>query len=514
MNAPCLERLMPLLADSNLRPWTFLPSSSCTARMGKPEDFAGDQPQGETQKGQPLYNSSNKRKRVFRDPDNSILAGVCSGISNYFNIDPLWLRLILAVSFFLFGTGFLLYIILWIIIPEAKTAAEKLEMHGEDVNFSNIGKKVEEEMNSFGKKAEIWGEDVKRNASQTRGKAKDFVNQLLYFIGSVAGGFFRVFVKVVGVFIAIIGLVLLVAMTSSLFGGTGLVPVDGETFSIRDGYSMFFENEQQELLASSALLLFIGIPLIMLVFGGIKMLLGIKTKNRYVGMGAGILWLVGLVLVIVLTNQVAGQFAEEATSKQTVQLLQPKCDTLFLKVKGGNNYDGHERIGKYMRVKVKNHTVISADNINFRYPDLDIVRGETDSFEVVIYGEARGKDRKEALHLARNILYEVSQKDSLVEFMPHFSVPLDEKWRVQKVHIELRVPKGKMVYIERSMKGIIYDVKNETDTWDGDMTGRRWIMGTEELRCVDCDGIERNQGFLIEKTVLKVPVLNIRQFVL
>jgi len=70
-----------------------------------------------------------------------------------------------------------------------------------------------------------------------------------------------------------------------------------------------------------------------------------------------------------------------------------------------------------------------------------------------------------------------------------FSVPKDEKWRNQQVHIEVRVPKGKTVFITKNMKRIMYNVRNETDTWDGDMVNRRWIMGEEELRCLDCEGL-------------------------
>ncbi|TAL57482.1 MAG: PspC domain-containing protein, partial [Bacteroidetes bacterium] len=415
--------------------------------MGKPEDFAGEQIKGEeTKREQPIYSSTNKRRRVFRDPDNKILGGVCSGIANYFNIDPLWLRLALVISFFAFGTGFLLYIVLWIVIPEAKTAAEKLEMRGEDVNFSNIGKKVEEELHTFGKKVENWGSEVKNGHAVNKGK--DFIGKFFDFLGSVLGGFLRVFLKLLGIFLAILGMILLVGMISSLFGGTGFVHIGGETFSIRDGYSMLLESQQQEWLASITILLFIGVPVIMLVYGGIKMLLGIKTKNKFVGIGAVVLWLCGLLLAIVLGNQVAGQFSHAETSKYIFPLSHPKCDTLFLKVKGDVDFGyEHKRWGKHMRVRVNHHDVLSSDsvNINFGFPELDIVRGETENFEIIVYGESNGKDRKEALHLARNIIYSISQSDSIVEFSPCFSVPKDEKWRAQQLHVEVRVPKGKMV---------------------------------------------------------------------
>lgn len=463
--------------------------------MGKPEDFAGEQSQtASSAKSQTTY-SKRKNRRVFRDGENKLLGGVCSGIANYFGADPLWLRLALVVAFFVFGSGFLLYIVLWMVIPEAKTTAEKLEMKGEDVNFSNIGKKVEEEINTFGKKAESWAEEVKSSSSQTRAKARDFIDQLLYFLGSLFGSLFKVATKIIGVFIAIIGMILLIGMVSTLFGRTGAINIDGEVFSLQNGFNLFFRDENQATFASIALFLFIGIPLIMLVYGGIKLLLGIKTKNKYVSRSAGALWLAGLIMVIILGNQIARMFTDESTHQNKIVLASPKSGTLYLKVKGGNentyNYD-EERSHNHVRINIKNKNIVSIDNenINLRYPELNIVRSETDSFEVVIYAKSRGKDRKEALRYAKNISYELAQTDSVVEFMPYFSMPLEDKWRAQQVYIELRVPKNKMVYMNKSMRNIIYDIKNETDTWDGDMVGRKWIMGTEELKCIDCYGIE------------------------
>ncbi len=463
--------------------------------MGKPEEFVETAPEGEkTQNEQTTYRTTNKKRRVFRDSDNKILGGVCSGIANYFNIDPLWLRLALVVSFFALGTGFLLYIVLWIVIPEAKTSAEKLEMRGEDVNFSNIGKKVEEEMNSFGKRAGKWGEEVKNSASETSSKARDFIDQLLHFIGAILGGFFRVFIKIVGVFFVIIGLVFLVAMASSMFGETGIIHLDGDTYSIQDGYHMFFNNESQNLLASITLLLVVGVPLIMLIYGGIKMLLGIRKSTKYVGLSAFILWIIGIVLALILGNQVAAEFSDEATSKTVVELQQPKSGTLYLDVKDYKDEQyGQSRKKGHFRFRAKKHNLITVDdeNINFGFPDLNIVRGESENFELVIFSESKGSGRKEALELAKKISYEINQKDSLVELNSFYSVVKTEKWRGQSVHVELRVPKGKSVFIGRSMKNILYDVNNESDTWDGDMVNRLWIMGDNELRCVDCDGLDK-----------------------
>ena len=99
--------------------------------MGQPEEFADDQSNlnsSNSQEDQTDNAVQHQKKRMYRDADNKVLGGVCSGIGHYFGFDPVWLRVALALLLFFAGTGFLIYIILWIAIPEAKTTAEKLAM--------------------------------------------------------------------------------------------------------------------------------------------------------------------------------------------------------------------------------------------------------------------------------------------------------------------------------------------------------------------------------------------------
>ena len=117
--------------------------------MGQPEAFIEDDADNASWTNQKSESKTTGPKRLFRDPDNQVAGGVCAGISNYLGLDdPIWLRLALVISFFFFGTGGLLYFILWIIIPQAKTTADKLQMRGERVTVSNIEKRIHEEMDS------------------------------------------------------------------------------------------------------------------------------------------------------------------------------------------------------------------------------------------------------------------------------------------------------------------------------------------------------------------------------
>jgi len=112
--------------------------------MGNPSDFGAEN----NSEAKQNYNNEKAYKRIYRDPDNRVIGGVCSGLGVYFNFDPIILRILFVVALLGFGTGFLVYIILWIVLPEAKTYAQKLEMRGKPVNVSNIGKKVKEEFNN------------------------------------------------------------------------------------------------------------------------------------------------------------------------------------------------------------------------------------------------------------------------------------------------------------------------------------------------------------------------------
>ncbi len=114
--------------------------------MGKPSDFGpeGDEPL-------PGYSRKKGYKRMYRDPDTRILGGVCGGMGAYWHIDPIIIRVLFLIALFGFGIGFLLYILLWIVIPVAKTTAQKLEMRGEPVTVENIKRFVREEFGNVKK---------------------------------------------------------------------------------------------------------------------------------------------------------------------------------------------------------------------------------------------------------------------------------------------------------------------------------------------------------------------------
>lgn len=121
--------------------------------MGQPEDYRLDD-ENESQ-NQSNQNSSNENyikrpRKLFRDGEKRVLGGVLSGLANYFNIDVVWIRILFILLVFVYGSSIIIYPILWLIIPKAKTVSDILEMKGEPVNISNIEKQVRENFDQLG----------------------------------------------------------------------------------------------------------------------------------------------------------------------------------------------------------------------------------------------------------------------------------------------------------------------------------------------------------------------------
>lgn len=147
--------------------------------MGKPEDYNLGQDEQQTQQDQSYYQLP-KVKKLYRDKDKALLGGVLAGFGHYFKIDVVWLRLIFLILFLVYGTGGILYLILWIVIPKAKTTSEILEMRGEPINISSIEKKVKENIDYVTSKVQnIDYSKISKNTRETTNQGLEIIKRLL-----------------------------------------------------------------------------------------------------------------------------------------------------------------------------------------------------------------------------------------------------------------------------------------------------------------------------------------------
>ncbi|MBN2773608.1 MAG: PspC domain-containing protein [Prolixibacteraceae bacterium] len=128
--------------------------------MGVPEEIEGED-ENEN------YSAGKNNKKLYRDPDHKVIGGVCGGLAAYFNMDPVIMRLIFVFLFLINGLGLLVYIILWIAVPEAKTTAQRLEMRGKAVTVDNIEKWIKKEYQDIESRVKNinWGKNKKRKQS-------------------------------------------------------------------------------------------------------------------------------------------------------------------------------------------------------------------------------------------------------------------------------------------------------------------------------------------------------------
>ena len=161
--------------------------------MGQPEDYKIDD---EPLKSEPKsYNTYYSSKKLYKDEDNKIFGGVCAGLGHYFNIDPIWVRLLFIISpWITFGTALVVYIVLWIVLPKAITTTQKLEMRGMPINITNIEKKVKEGIDDITSKINDIDTDkimynVKNGSQKVGSTIEDIFTTILRVFGKILGSF-------------------------------------------------------------------------------------------------------------------------------------------------------------------------------------------------------------------------------------------------------------------------------------------------------------------------------------
>lgn len=274
-----------------------------TDTLGKPEGFDVKEKEMNKTGGQ----STRKTKKLFRDKDNAVLGGICSGLGIYLNISPVLLRLIFALGA-LIGFPFFVpgYLILWIVIPAAKTVEQKYAMKGESPTVSDIEKNIKEIGETIGQKAREIG-------TETQG----IWMRLGYIISKCIGLIF--------ILIAVFGLFILCV----LFWG---FQINGFHYSdLKELYLIFsYLSPELLLLMKITLILTVSIPIIGFLYSGIKLFFGFKTPKLKIGVILSIIWLLSFLCAISLTIISVYPYKNHSTVVNN-DFFNEKRDTIYIK---------------------------------------------------------------------------------------------------------------------------------------------------------------------------------------
>jgi phage shock protein PspC (stress-responsive transcriptional regulator) len=451
---------------------TFLIVNEVIDIMGNPEDIADS---GEEAGHQGTFHDVyNKSRRLYRDPENSVIGGVCGGLSAYFSVDPVIFRLLFIIFFFAGGASVLVYAILWIVLPRAETAAQKLEMRGEKVNVSNIEKKIREEYDNV--KDNVKDGYTKARSSDTYRKSERAASDFFDVLGKILLVFVKVILIIIGTSFVIGGIGLLIGIIALPFVGIHVFPFETYSFSLGDVLMPFTDPVSVTLLVISITMLLL-IPVAAMLYGLVKLIFNIKTRNRGLAVGALTLWIVSLLCIIGIVAFESSHYSDSGRDSISQELL-TESDTLYIGINSSQEeYLDDENI---LDIDERWFLLEDADAFYGRII-LDIERTEGEEFILDIEKESKGRSWENASENAANIDYHFRSSGNKLVLDPFFSVDLEHKWRFPRVEAIVRVPEGKVVVLDRQTRDILEGVRNVDHLSDWNMAGKSWEMTEEGL---------------------------------
>nr|WP_321223187.1 PspC domain-containing protein [uncultured Psychroserpens sp.] len=476
------------------------------AIMGQPEDYLVDDEIFEDEPQQRSYShkTTSKSKKLYRDTDNSYVGGVSSGLGHYFGIDALWVRLIWVLLIFGAGTGVLLYILLWIFVPEAVTTSEKLQMKGEQVNISNIEKKIKDGFDSVsnavqnvdfkkhGDKIKEGIDNVSDSISEGVKKA-DFPRQseriksssssFFEAIGNVFMFFLKLFAKFFGLIIMFVGAITIISLLISLLsvGMMDNVNLPGvNLFDVTDATAM------PVWLMSILLFFFFGIIAFFVFYLGLKILISnmksIGKTAKYTLLG---LWIISFITLAITFAKFGLSYKEEGSFIKTEKLASiTASDTLTIRMTN-NDLITSSYSRRYHNFKTAYNE--NDEKILYNQAIRLIVRSTKDSIaKIRIERSARGVDFDNAKNRAQNIRYnyKIVNKELLLD--NYLTIPLNENRKDQKITVTLYLPEGTILYADQNTYHYHSNDYYYNDILDHNMEERYLKIISNGVECLDC----------------------------
>ncbi|MCF8227276.1 MAG: PspC domain-containing protein [Bacteroidales bacterium] len=446
--------------------------------MGDPEEIIDTgQPSGQERTSYSGFQGTSRRsRRLYRDPENSVIGGVCGGLGAYFNIDPLIFRVLFIVFFFFGGASILLYLILWIVLPRAETAAQKLEMQGEPVNVSNIERKIREEYETA--KENVKAAANSEQAKKTKKAAGNFFSEL----GKILLVLIKVILIIIGTGFILAGIGLIIGLFSGAFVGLHFFPFGNYEFSLGEFLTPFTDPVNITLLILSLTVLFL-IPVIAMIYGLVSLIFSIKSHNRGLTIGAVMLWIVALLMTLGILAMETGNFSDSGISESS-GTISITSDTLFIATNTQQKETFEDNLEFDFDLDSEWYITKDLDRI-YGSVELDIEEAKGHQYLLEIEKYSKGRNMEDAEYNAEKLNYEYTISNNVLVIDPYFFLDKSSKWRFPKVKVTVEVPEGKYIFLEKETKELLEDVYNVDHISDWRMSGKMWKMTDRGLKLVE-----------------------------
>ncbi len=443
--------------------------------MGEPEEIGeGDQ----EEEAVPRYSQGARRgRRMYRDPDSKVVGGVCSGLGAWFNIDPVFIRILFVVFTLTYGAGILIYLILWIGVPEARTSAEKLEMRGEEINISNIERKVRQNYPSD------YGLNAGEMQPARRRPSGNAISAIIRVIGKIILVFFKVIGFIIGISLLIAGITILVALIAVAVGGKSWF-FDSDLGLNNIGLHEimnFFINPATGTLGLIALIILVAVPVIALIYGMVKLLFNVRANDKAVGLSAFGIWVIALCFLLILGAKEATGYSSEGQVRDERQfkVLPDKTLNINALPLPEDVDDDSYRFNYRSEFWILRE---NGDSLNLVIRPRVTIELSPDTTAVVeITKTARGPNYSTAKRYADEVDYRYRFEDSVLLLDPVFRLSQKERFHAQEIRVVVELPVGTRIYLDPKLKYLLYAIKNTEDTWSSDMVGKEWVMTPDGL---------------------------------
>lgn len=412
---------------------------------------------------------SNIKKRLFRNPDEKVVGGVASGLAAYFNI-PVWVpRLVFVLpfvmgvfssifhnTFFDFepvfitggfgGTIFITYVVLWIVLPAATTPTEKLQMRGEKIDVNSIKNAVQEEMGGVKERMSEMGDQFKKGAERMGGEAKvvaqnfasaatPVATRVSNGLGHAIGILFKAFFMFIA---AVFSIAMLVVLIGATIAGVTVLPLK----------DFVFEGTLQNLSVWGTLFLFLFVPVIGLLIWVIRRVIGVKSRNPYLGYIFGGLWFFGWVSLMILLSSFTKNFRSESWIEKDVTVVAPQQVPLLVKVSEPPlRYSGTF----WWMDSDDEGWDITEDTLRYSNVKVRIEKGTDTGYSVKLIRYSYGQNRKDAENRAGKIDYHLTTENNQLLLAPGLAIDKESKFRGQKVMVLIKMPVGKKIRFDESV---------------------------------------------------------------
>jgi phage shock protein PspC (stress-responsive transcriptional regulator) len=405
-------------------------------------------------------------KKLYRDTDNAILAGVCAGLSHYLEVDVRWIRLVALISFFIGGSGILAYLIMWIIIPRAVSRSEKMYMKGEAVNLHGFIRNFEEELAS--------NQLLKRS----RGFLAEVIEALVRFVGSTGKVILKVIAGIIILF-GSLGLLFLCIALAMVLGFSDANPNDYFPLNI-------ISNDYLATMIVAAFITF-AVPLVALILYSIRIFFNARAINKTISFALLIVWLAGVMTSIFYITKVSSEFKEQAEFTE-VKDLKP-YGTYNLLINRSRFFSKEDSVRyQISRSTYRGRVILSDENGPFSMPknvSLSIEKSDNGKVTLTQNFRSQGKSFENALRHAQNIHYDFSQQDSVLNFSPQLQLNKNTNWRDQTVELVLKVPVGVKLLLHNDFDRYLqrYGSWSCEGESGGDEDLTVWTMTDDGLKC-------------------------------